>query len=622
MIGKWGYLVAINFLYLFFCICPQVFSYASNEKLVADAAEVPLVIATAMTSLQLTSAIRSIETKLRGFLHTLAQIPSSVLRLIHQLQGAGFNFPLFKDRIMATPQLRTTFSDHLLAELFEHDLIKQDGVLRPWFRTGCILNVLANGGGRRATHFDPRFVHQYKDELGNVQARHMAFSAAVSQHANTVLENRNHIDSELEKDVSELRDRIYAYLVCALHSSELSRINATQALREDFGFRLTEHQSRPFPLSDVLMWSAVVVIIAAFVTTTATTLFNEWLNATKIDPMPLGIPQHPAELFFMSIKTAMLYFAAILIALWHRSSAIYKRRWNTFRKLPSKRPIARYALPMVLGMLVGYFVLTSIFFLFELPDLAKLFSEDTAFFLKQSIERLALAMKRALPWVPLPMMVAAIVLFLSDGDLRHSSIRKLVRHAALAAAPIGVMGFIVMRWLVTAEPRKGFQTEGAVNYVQALDIWCVLIGSFIFLFNFMLFLVVQWMERRNQLNQNLCEELNGLPVYAHSSRGRSFALIFSEEENKELVRLYLPVEEALAITSPPPERAVGICYQSPEGTVIVWDEAVGNGSLNFGNFQIITTTNNSLILEGYTDHNIQNSRPAHAVHLSTNFEQA
>ena len=650
--GRLGYVIAIVLLYLVLSFVPQLYVElvpGGVETELSKSPIIPLMIATSLTSLQNVPILKGLERRIRGFLHTFARIPSSVLRLVYQLQGAGFDFARFKDKIFRTPKLRISFSDELLEQLFGEDWIKSDGVLRPWFRVGCILDAMSYGTNGLQVDFDGQFVNRYKDELESISARHSAMAVEVKEYAEKVIKDPQLIDRDLEGRVTELRDRTYAYLVCAIHSNDRLETSAKQVLKTEFGFILTEHEAKPYPLKEMVHGSILVVFIAAAISTIAIVAFSNWrLPMLEVKPEQLMLPPSTIETIFLSIKTAVLYFSTILAALWVRSTLIFRRQWNNFRDLSGARPLSRYPSPILFGTAVGFCVHVLLFYLFELPDLAKTFEGDLKDVIPKIGGRLLLAMQFALHWVFLPLMVSAISVFLSGSRLRSMSTVWLTARALMGSAAIGVVGGMIMMWvsaegvnrqelsLLKAEleicayssetcdrlyskltppnsvpgvllsnlemmfqecrPNSehcdaafkqslpvldtieqylaecGPELETCDKLMQDINDrvkkfgtaqreWASLIGLFICIFKFLLFMVAQLVERKNQKDRNLYLEFKGAPVYGHSSEGRSFAMIFTENEH---VLLFHPLHQRLNLEDLPEAKMEGLCVQMPE----------------------------------------------------------
>ena len=218
--AKWGYIVAILLLYFLFALVPELLAAFTggavelNKEKFGKAA-VPLAAALVLMAVEKTKVLNDFERKVRGFLHAFARIPDSVRRTVAQMKSSPFNFT---PRAIAslTRRLGLDAGGNAVPANFNAQLAEDD-LLHTWGNVGALLTALSEQNRDRCG-IDVLFFESYRDELDSMTDRHIALAELVRQH----LAERSGGDggeSLVPKEIRDLRDRLYAFIACGVHSS-------------------------------------------------------------------------------------------------------------------------------------------------------------------------------------------------------------------------------------------------------------------------------------------------------------------------------------------------------------------------------------------------------------------
>src|SRR5262249_161777 len=288
------------------------------------------------------------------------------------------------------------------------------------------------------------FVEYYKEELDNINARHVAIAHDVRQRIGPCLTANppsrrqpapDRDDSKtLRNNLRDLADQLYTFVACGVHSSVKTDADSSKILTR-LGFTLDRSFSPIHMMGLLAGLSLIAVMILSIFTVYSAQLFRDSVLgplfvASGLDQKQylievLRFPPDLIGLFLWSWTTAFFYFAAILGSLWVRNSRIAKREWFNINNLERARPIPRYVTPTLVGTVLGCVALFIIAFLGG-PGFKSPFSDSV-------VE----AMQESLPWFALAMLVALIAVVLCDSDLgedRHRWRRIIVRSVCGGAA--------------------------------------------------------------------------------------------------------------------------------------------------------------------------------------------
>ena len=610
--AKWAYIGAIILFYGIFCLVPELFTAIGqidatngNSKSL-EGSNVPLAIALAIITLQNAPGLKDLERRIRGFLHSFARIPEGVRRTVAQMRGSPFTFESQAIRSQTRKlglQIGNTPDE--LASL--NKLIHEDEVLHGWFGIGSVLFRLSEQN-RATTGIDPLFFDYYKDELDSINLKHLAIAGPVREllaghfpaNAAPVLYKGAEQDSEALREVRDLRDRLYTFIACGVHSSAKSDAASFEIVRK-LGFAITpsgvEAQDFVGPLAGL---AAIVFAILSIFTGFTTQLFrtNVLLPVGQVWQDAFPVPREPLELYAWTLSSAAFYFIAILGALALRNSRISNREWFDINNLDRETPVLRYITPTLLGTALGCVTLTLIA-LINGPAFNVTF-HGIGGALMQGLEQ-------ALPWVPLATVMAFIAILLSDAQLKYdgSWLRKVLTRACYGALVMGVVGFLtstLILWngIESYAVKHGLEVTSKVEKARLL--LALYLAAQISLVALALCVIIQVRE----LYTGRSRSLAGRQMRAVTVQGPMF---------------YISLDvDGKAVLSDSAKGAAVLCegqwQQFPEGTVIKWI-APSDVSSKAGNVGLISTYGDSLIYEGYVDGFAGTAQFIFQIHLLT-----
>src|SRR5262249_38469569 len=117
-------------------------------------------------------------------------------------------------------------------------LIQEDDIVHAWYRIGCVLFALEQNRGDIG--INPLFVEYYKEELDNINARHVAIAHDVRQRIGPCLTANppsrrqpapDRDDSKtLRNNLRDLADQLYTFVACGVHSSVKTDADSSKIL--------------------------------------------------------------------------------------------------------------------------------------------------------------------------------------------------------------------------------------------------------------------------------------------------------------------------------------------------------------------------------------------------------
>src|SRR5262245_20858651 len=326
--AKLGYLFAIILLFLALSLVPGLYKELAGFDANTSG---PLIAALAIIALQNFPVLRNLEQKIRGFLHTLARIPDSVRRTVQQMRSSPF---MMASRSIAcqTRNLLTQIDCGMQDSARLNNLILEDDLLHAWFSVGCLLAVVRDSNENR-TGIDPLFFDYYKDELDGITARHSALSDAarkrlsaylVSTSTSVTTLTHDNDDSTVMREVCNLRDRLYTFVACGVHSSVKNDAASLEIVRR-LGFSIIPINSAGRRIGSLVGFAFIALLILSGVTVFSIESFrtNVLLQAVGKDLFDVfGVPKETPDMFIWSWFAAAFYFAAILGALVVRDARV------------------------------------------------------------------------------------------------------------------------------------------------------------------------------------------------------------------------------------------------------------------------------------------------------------
>lgn len=407
-------------------------------------------------------------------------------------------------------------------------------------------------------------------------------------------------DQTTAENLRRARDRLYTFIACGLLSNLRTQIEVDQELHR-LGFLLPGLRSAAYPLWKMIGFSIIVIVIASGITTGITKWYIGQLpDLSGIDwreffKRNFNTPHSDFGLVLWSWKTAGFHFSAVLAAIVARQSFIAKRQWFDLQERERQRPYFQYVWPSLAGAFFGWAVLSVIIFwdVFGTP------------IGKTPYEAVTLAMQAALQWAPLALVLSIIVLYIADSDIKNHTPERIAGRALASALITGIVGFLIIQTFKQEPNVTGILTAAqfAVHEDEirsyAFQFGC-LAALFIALFDFMLCLVVGFVERMRQNRQNFSDKL----LMVSNPRGKQFQVRLSRDGS--------------ALTFPPDTPLCGdehaLCAgdwkQIPEGTVVQWRRRSFDESGAWGDVGIVTLESGSVIYEGYFGNRHINSRSA------------
>jgi len=419
--AKYEYVLLFLGVYLIFSFVPEIFYTlvkAPTTELQSPTV-VPVLAALALISFQKATITKDFERHIRAAFHSLAQVPEGVRRTVAQIRASELNMNKdalsLQTRKLGSPPELDKAPDTIL------NLIRDDLPTFGWYRIGCVLFALAEHN-RKETGIELVFFDLYQEELQTINSHHAQLGEAIKKHIHALSRNPallrpgvvNDSDLSLFAELNKLADRLYTFVACGVRSSVKTAVERAGILK-NLGF-LQGYSPQPKGNTLAIIGIITGLSIIAIMIISVFTGFLTGIFQTKV-LTPLGgswiaafpIPKDILRIYLWSWTTAFFYAAAIITAIAVRQSRIATRKWFDIDGLKRERPIVRYIVPTLLGAACGAVTLVIIAFTsgpgfhFELPK----------------ISDLGEAIQLSLPWYPLAAAIAAISLWLVDGEISH-----------------------------------------------------------------------------------------------------------------------------------------------------------------------------------------------------------
>jgi hypothetical protein len=580
--AKWGYIAAILLLFFLFALVPGFLAAFTggamelNKEKFGEAA-VPLAAALVLLAVEKTKVLNDFERKLRGFLHAFARIPDCIRRTVAQMKSSPFNFT---PRAIAslTHRLGLVAGRNSVPAHF-NALLAEDDLLHTWCNVGALLTALSEQNRDRCG-IDLLFFESYRDELDSMTDRHIALVELVRQH----LAERAGGDggeSSVPKEIRDLRDRLYAFIACGVHSSVKTDAESLDIIKRlGFAIRPSNERKTSF-VAQLAGFALMALLVVSAFTSFLTSMFRahvvDHVDAAWQSKFP--IPADTWGIFAWSWTTALFYFSAILAALALRNARVAKRQWFDITNFQRERPILRYIWPTLIGTAVGALTLTII----ALNNGPTFNSASFGDFGKAVVA----AISQVLPWVPLATVMAFVAVTLSDSRLEKKRyLHVIIVRAVYGGAAMAVVGFLTAEVSVFEEIGASSPAEVA----RAGHYLCLFIAALIGLFAFVLCVIAQVAER-------------------YTARARCFvgqSIEVSTRQGAEFRVSFQPDGTALLLScrrcehNRTPMRWHGEWERFPEGTAVKWNIPDGE-SCRAGEFGLISWYGDSLIYEGYAE---------------------
>src|SRR5262245_2206464 len=576
--AKWAYLVAIILIYGGFTLVPELFSTLAVIQVSADNSKgsFPLAVAFAIITLQNVPGLKDLERRVRGMLHSVARIPECVRRTVAQMRTSPFNFKP-NGKASQTRKLGATAQPEVLDRL-----ILEDDVLHGWYSIGCLLCSLSENN-RARTGIDLLFFDYYKDELDSIAAKHVALAQLVREHLAECLRPNSSAggdsnDSAIFREIRDLRDRLYTFVACGVHSSVASDAESLEIIKK-LGFAITPtdvgHRSIVGPLAGL---SFIALLMLSIFTGYSADLFNRYVLA-PLPPERFGLPKETLGLYAWTGSTAVFYFMAMLGALVLRNSRVARRQWFDLDNLDRERPILRYITPTLVGTALGCMTLLVIA------------SIGGPAFKAASVTEvgyaLLLALGQTAPWFPLATVIAVIAVTLSDSRLSEGGFwRGALRRSLYGAAVMALVGFLTSQLNYST----GIFAAGEVpeEVRRAGDYVSLYIAGQIALLVGVLCVIVQVAELYTDRSRSFA----GKYIDAVTRQGPIFGVFFDPSGKATL----FDAREGNSGSAPVLCR--GRWQQFPEGTAVKWDTEAGADHCKAGDFGLLSSYGDSLIYEG------------------------
>jgi len=587
--AKWGYIGAIAALFFCVSLVPEIFTALAGADATAAQAKlgetwVPLATALGLITLENIPLLKDIERKLRGFLHAFARIPDGIRRTVAQMKSSPFNFTsraiaCLTRKLGLEPSANNQPPSNLSTLLIEDDL------LHTWYNVGALLSALSERN-RDRTGIEPLFFESYKDELDSIADRHTALADVVRQHL-AELQPGNIIDSSLPREMRELRDRLYTFIACAVHSSVKAEGESLEILKK-LGFAIRpKNENKASFIAQLAGLGFVALNVVTALSGQATLQFREGVVLPLVDPAWVSIFPMPKEIlgfYAWSWTTAIFYFAAIMGALAVRNSRVAKREWFDITNLKREAPVLRYITPTLVGTALGCLALFAIALL-QGPAFKTSFGD-----LGKSVPHV---MCQLVPWFPLATVMAFVSVALSDRPIREAGFwRAAIIRAAYGAAGMAVVGFLTSELSISSAICTARQTLGqpSGDVISVGHLLSVFITAQIGLFSFILCLIAQVAER--YITKTRC--FAGKCVEIVTRHGGEFRIYFDPSGAASLLSCAQRDAKAGSL------QCRGQWQFFPEGTAVKWNLPEGE-SWKAGEFGLISWYGESLIYEGYAE---------------------
>jgi hypothetical protein len=600
--AKWAYVGAMIFIYTVFSLVPELFNAFANFGAAGDrpkttegvaplAVAAPLAIALGLVSLQAIPGLKELERRIRGFLHSVARIPDCVRRTVAQMRSSPFTFEPDAYQCQTKKLVsRLNIKNQQPAGLTK--LTDEDEILHTWYCVGCVLVALSERR-RDSVGIDPIFFAYYKDELDSISAKHVALAELVREHLSECLRGNTPADLGTLSEIRDLRDRLYTFVACGVHSTVKDEDDGLDMVKR-LGFRLTGEPPKEASnfFGQLAGLSFISLTMLSIFTGCLTWMFSEyvaqWVGRVWIQGLP--VPTDTLGYFIWSWTTAAFYFTAIFGALAIRKSKIAQREWFDINNLRRERPLIRYITPILVGTAFGSFTL-SIIAVMRGPGFNASFGDA------------GVAIELLLPWFPLAMVMASIVVVLSDGQLKddrfwpNTIVRSTVGALIMAVTGSLMSSLVIYRSLV--EFAAGKQLELTHEVLQTGNYTSVFIGILIGLFAFVLCVIAQYAERyvtRARLSAVK-------HIYLITGQGPEFSIFLDKSGEASLFAVNSDVSDSEAVSRR------GQWQLFPEGAAMKWSAASGEGHCKVGDFGLIHRYGDSVIYEGYLGQFSARKRP-------------
>jgi hypothetical protein len=576
--AKWAYIAAVVGIYVILSLTPGMYSAITKQSV--DISTIPWIVALGIVTLQDIPGLRELEQRIRGFLHAKARIPGAVRLTVAQLKGSPFN---------SLPEIGTAQIHKIMALLGggQHDptairsLMQQNEVLQTWSKVGGLLFMLSESK-RPTTGIDLLFFENYKDELDSINARYAAFADRIADYLRT---RSIEIDdnSALLRDLRDVRDRLYTFVACGVHSSSKSDAERVEILRS-LGFGIS-YTPEAIDISPLIGLSIIAMMTLSVFTGYSAQLFrDDWLE--PLGPKWIGvfpIPSQPFEIYVWSLSTAAFYIAAIFGALSVRNTRIANRIWFDLNNLDRDRPILRYVTPTLMGAALGCITLFAIA-LVGGPGF------------KRATLDFGEAFVQSAPWFALAVFMAFIAVAVADTQVIDDRFwrRKIIVNALCGAAVMVLVGFLNSQVVISnlLKARAG-QDLPIPDSVESAGLYLSLfLAAQMGLIALILCVLIQVVERFRMRLQSIA----GKYLKVLTRQGLTFSMFFDPSGKASL----LP--EGDAGVEAPQEIRRGRWQHFPEGTAVRWGGRPAGDSDNIGDFGLISGCGGSVIYEGYKDH--------------------
>jgi hypothetical protein len=584
--AKWAYVGAMILVYVVFSLVPELFNTFVNIGAAGDRPKTteglaPLAIALGLVTLQAIPGLKELERRIRGFLHSLARIPDCVRRTVAQMRSSPFTFEPSAFECQ-TRKLVSRLDIKNQQPVGLTKLTDDDEILHTWYCVGCVLGALSERR-RDSVGIDPIFFAYYRDQLDGISAKHVALVDLVSGHLSECLRGNTPADLGTLSEIRDLRDRLYTFVACGVHSTVKDEADSLDMVKR-LGFCLTDEPPKEVlnffgPLAGL---SFISLAMLSIFTGCLTWVFSEhvslWVGRVWIQGLP--VPTDILGYFTWSWTTAAFYFTAIFGALAIRKSKIARREWFDINNLHRERPLIRYITPILVGTALGSFTL-SIIAVIGGPGFKASFGEA------------GVAIALLLPWFPLAMVMASIVVVLSDGQLKDDRFwPSAVAHSIVGALIMTVTGYLMSRLVISrslVDFAAGRQLELTDEVLRIGNYTSLFIGILIGLFAFVLCVIAQIAER--YVTRARLSAVKHVDLI--TGQGPEFSIFLDKSGEASLFAANSDVSNNEAVSRR------GQWQLFPEGTAMKWSAGSGEGHSKVGDFGLIRRYGDSVIYEGY-----------------------
>ncbi len=598
--AKRAYVGAMILIYLILSLVPELFNTFVNigptgdrpktpEGLAPLVIATPLAIALGLVSLQAIPGLKELERRIRGFLHAVARIPDCVRRTVARMRSSPFTFEPSAYQCQ-TRKLVSRLNVRNQQPVGLTKLTDDDEILHTWYCVGCVLVALSERK-RDSVGIEPIFFAYYKDELDSISAKHVALVELVREHLSECLRGNTPNDVGTLGEIRDLRDRIYTFVACGVHSTVKSEADSLDMVKK-LGFCLTDE-----PPADRIGFggklaglSFISLAMLSIFTGCLTWMFSEYISRGIGRDWIHGLPV-PTDIlgyFTWSWTTAAFYFTAIFGALAIRKSKIAQREWFDINNFRRERPLIRYITPILVGTAFGSLTL-SIIAVIGGPGFKASFGDAGA------------AIALSLPWFPLAMVMASIVVVLSDGQLKDDRFwPDTMIHSTVGALIMAGTGYL-MSSLVISRSLVDFAAsshrELSDEVLRTGNYTSLFIGGLIGLFAFVLCVIAQVAERYlTRARLSAVKHVDLITV-----KGEKFSIFLEKSGEASLLAANCDASNS--------EPVIGRWQLFPEGTAMKWSVGSGEGRQGVGDFGLIHRCGDSIIYDGYLGQFSAKKRP-------------